>query len=224
MGPGPPGTSIRQGKGPLRRPDTRRARRFTRAVEALDRRGDAADLALKLDACLELWSARSTIGQYEGLRELVEKAEALARVLDDGPGLAQVQLRQAEAIALTGVVPRDARVGHRQGARSDRARRPAGFENPSLRAIHPGARGPGSRTRREGSAGVQRGPCAVRRDMGFWAGEGGGRAGATPRELTLKLVEPLHSILRARCLVPIDRLRAPRHPATPSSPSCRSPE
>jgi hypothetical protein len=101
MGPGPPGTSIRQGKGPLRRPDTRRARRFTRAVEALDRRGDAADLALKLDACLELWSARSTIGQYEGLRELVEKAEALARVLDDGPGLAQVQLRQAEAIALT---------------------------------------------------------------------------------------------------------------------------
>jgi tetratricopeptide (TPR) repeat protein len=74
------------------------------AVEALDRLGDAADLTLKLDACLELWSARSTIGQYEGLRELVEKAEALARVLDDGPRLAQVQLRQAEAVALTGVI------------------------------------------------------------------------------------------------------------------------
>jgi tetratricopeptide (TPR) repeat protein len=74
------------------------------AVEALDRLGDAADLTLKLDTCLELWSARSTIGQYEGLRELVEKAEALARALDDGPRLAQVQLRQAEAVALTGVI------------------------------------------------------------------------------------------------------------------------
>jgi len=75
------------------------------AVEALDRLGDAADFTLKLDACLELWSARTTTGQYEGLRELGEKAEALARGLDDGPRLAQVQLRQAEAVALTGVIP-----------------------------------------------------------------------------------------------------------------------
>ena len=80
------------------------AKSYQGAVEALDRLGDAADLTLKLDACLELWSARSTVGQYEGLRELVEKAEALARVLDDGPRLARVQLRQAEAVALTGVI------------------------------------------------------------------------------------------------------------------------
>jgi len=78
---------------------------YQAAVEALDRLGDAADLALKLDACLELWSAWNTIGQYDGLRELGEKAEALARALDDGPRLAQVQVRQAQAIALNGVIP-----------------------------------------------------------------------------------------------------------------------
>ncbi len=75
------------------------------AIEALDRLGDAADLTLKLDACLELWSARSTTGQFDGLRELGEKAEALARSLADGPRLAQVQLRQAQAVALMGVIP-----------------------------------------------------------------------------------------------------------------------
>jgi tetratricopeptide (TPR) repeat protein len=75
------------------------------AIEALDRLGDAADLTLKLDACLELWSARSVIGQYDGFGQLGEKAEALARALDDGPRLAQVQLRQAQAVALNGVIP-----------------------------------------------------------------------------------------------------------------------
>ncbi len=78
---------------------------YQAAVEALDRLGDAADLTLKLDACLELWSARSVSGQYDGVRELGEKAEALARALDDGPRLAQVQLRQAQAVALNGVIP-----------------------------------------------------------------------------------------------------------------------
>jgi class 3 adenylate cyclase/tetratricopeptide (TPR) repeat protein len=78
---------------------------YQAAVEALDRLGDAADLTLKLDACLELWSARHTIGQYDELRELGEKAEALARALDDGPRLAQVQVRQAQAIAASGVIP-----------------------------------------------------------------------------------------------------------------------
>jgi len=75
------------------------------AIEALDRLGDAADLTLKLDAYLELWSARSTTGQYDGLREVGEKAEALARALDDGPRLAQVQLRQAQAVTLNGAIP-----------------------------------------------------------------------------------------------------------------------
>jgi hypothetical protein len=75
------------------------------AVQALDRLGDAADLALKVDACLELWAARSSIGRYEGFRELAEKAEALARALDDGPWLALVQLRRAQAIGATCVMP-----------------------------------------------------------------------------------------------------------------------
>ena len=78
---------------------------YQAAMEALDRLGDAADLGLKLDACLELWSARGVTGQHEGVRELGEKAEALARDLGDRPRLAQVQLRQAQAIALDGVIP-----------------------------------------------------------------------------------------------------------------------
>ena len=75
------------------------------AIEALDRLGAAADLTLKLDACLEQWAALSVTGPYDRLRDLGEKAEALARTLDDGPRLAQVQLRQAQAIALIGAIP-----------------------------------------------------------------------------------------------------------------------
>ena len=75
------------------------------AVAALDRLGAAADLALKADACLELWAARSSLGQYEGFGELAQKAEVLARALDDGPRLAQVQLRRAQAIVATCVMP-----------------------------------------------------------------------------------------------------------------------
>jgi class 3 adenylate cyclase/tetratricopeptide (TPR) repeat protein len=75
------------------------------AIEALGRLGDAADLTLTLDACLELWSARSVLGQGDGLGQLGEKAEALARALDDGPRLAQVQLRHAQAVAHEGVMP-----------------------------------------------------------------------------------------------------------------------
>jgi class 3 adenylate cyclase/tetratricopeptide (TPR) repeat protein len=78
---------------------------YQAAVEALDQLGDAADLTLKLDACLELWSTRSVTGRYDGVRELSEKAEALARALDDGPRLAQVRLRQAQAVSLDGVIP-----------------------------------------------------------------------------------------------------------------------
>jgi class 3 adenylate cyclase/tetratricopeptide (TPR) repeat protein len=75
------------------------------ALEALDRLGAAADLTLKLDAYLELWSARIPFGQWDGLRELGEKAAALARALDDGRRLAQVQVRQAQAISFNGVIP-----------------------------------------------------------------------------------------------------------------------
>src|SRR5262249_42313880 len=78
---------------------------YQATVDALDQLGDAADLVLKLDACLELWSARSVGAQYHGIRELGDKAEALARALNDGPRLARVQLRQAQAVALDGVIP-----------------------------------------------------------------------------------------------------------------------
>ena len=78
---------------------------FQTAVEALDRLGDAADLTLKLDACLELWSAWLTLHDYEGLGDLGDKAAALARSLNDGPRLAQVQVRQAQAVAYSCVIP-----------------------------------------------------------------------------------------------------------------------
>ncbi|HET8577239.1 MAG TPA: adenylate/guanylate cyclase domain-containing protein [Methylomirabilota bacterium] len=78
---------------------------YETAMEALERLGEAADRSLYIDVCLELWSARSVFGQYEGSRELGEKAEGLARALGDGPRLAQVQLRQAQAISFSGVMP-----------------------------------------------------------------------------------------------------------------------
>jgi class 3 adenylate cyclase/tetratricopeptide (TPR) repeat protein len=77
---------------------------YRTTLEILDRLGAAADLTLKLDACLELWSARVPFGQWDGLRELAETAAALARALDDGPRLAQVQLRQAQAVSFNGVI------------------------------------------------------------------------------------------------------------------------
>ncbi len=81
------------------------ARFFEATVDALDRLGEAADLKLKLDACLELWATRISTGELQDLRELGEKAEALARRLDDGPRLAQVQVRLAQAVAVTEVIP-----------------------------------------------------------------------------------------------------------------------
>ncbi|HET7876016.1 MAG TPA: AAA family ATPase, partial [Methylomirabilota bacterium] len=75
------------------------------AVEALDQLGDAGDRILKLDAYLELWVTKISTSQLDGLRELGEKAEALARSLNDGPRLAKVQVRQAQAVALTGLLP-----------------------------------------------------------------------------------------------------------------------
>ncbi|MBI2469054.1 MAG: AAA family ATPase [Candidatus Rokubacteria bacterium] len=78
---------------------------YKAAVEALDRLGAAADLTLKLDAYLELWATRISTSQLADLPELAEKAEALARALDDGPRLAQVQVRQAQAVAYIGVIP-----------------------------------------------------------------------------------------------------------------------
>jgi class 3 adenylate cyclase/tetratricopeptide (TPR) repeat protein len=78
---------------------------FESAIEALDHLGDAADLGLKLDACLELWSNRITTGEMEDLPRLARESEALARRLGDERRLAQVQVRQAQAVAVTGVIP-----------------------------------------------------------------------------------------------------------------------
>src|SRR5947208_7301429 len=78
---------------------------YEASVDALQRLGDAADRNLELDAYLELWSTRISTGQVDGLGVLGDKVEALARSLDDGPRLARVQGRQAQAIALAGAVP-----------------------------------------------------------------------------------------------------------------------
>ena len=78
---------------------------FQSTVDALDQVGDGADFALKLDALLELWATKISTSQLEGLQTVGDKAEALARALSDGPRLAKVQVRQAQAIALMGLLP-----------------------------------------------------------------------------------------------------------------------
>src|SRR3989441_2076926 len=78
---------------------------YEASVDALQRLGDAADRNLELDAYLEAWSTRISTGQVDGLGALGDKVEALARSLDDGPRLARVQVRQAQAIALAGAIP-----------------------------------------------------------------------------------------------------------------------
>jgi class 3 adenylate cyclase/tetratricopeptide (TPR) repeat protein len=78
---------------------------YRAALETLDRLPATADRTLRLDACLGLWSARIPFGDWDGLRELGENAAALARTLGDGPRLAQVQLRQAQAVSFHGVIP-----------------------------------------------------------------------------------------------------------------------
>jgi tetratricopeptide (TPR) repeat protein len=78
---------------------------FQSAVDALDHLGEGADLVLKFDALLELWVTKISTSQLEALQEVGEKAEALARALNDGPRLARVQVRQAQALALMWLFP-----------------------------------------------------------------------------------------------------------------------
>jgi class 3 adenylate cyclase/tetratricopeptide (TPR) repeat protein len=78
---------------------------YEATVDAIHRMGDAADHQLEVDAYLELWSTRISTGRVDGLGELGDKMEALARALDDGPRLARVQVRQAQAIALAAAIP-----------------------------------------------------------------------------------------------------------------------
>jgi len=78
---------------------------YQSAVDALDHQGESADRVLKLDALLELWVTKVSTSQLEDLQEVGEKAEVLARALSDGPRLARVQVRQAQAVALMGLFP-----------------------------------------------------------------------------------------------------------------------
>jgi class 3 adenylate cyclase/tetratricopeptide (TPR) repeat protein len=71
---------------------------YETAIHALDQQGDDADLTLKLDAYLELGTARAESSQVEGYKELMDRAEALARALNDRERLAQVRVRQAQAL------------------------------------------------------------------------------------------------------------------------------
>ena len=71
---------------------------YEAAIRALDQQGEDADLALKLDAYLELGTARYESSQLEGHKELLDQAEVLARTLDDPERLAQVRVRQAQGL------------------------------------------------------------------------------------------------------------------------------
>src|SRR5204862_4222101 len=99
-------------------------------IEAVRHLGEAADRSLELDAYLELWSTRISTGHIDGLGELGQKVETLARALDDGPRLARVQVRQAQAIVLAGAVPgtlhRALERAREAAARADAARLRAG--------------------------------------------------------------------------------------------------
>jgi tetratricopeptide (TPR) repeat protein len=78
---------------------------YEAAADALQRLGADADPKLQLDTELELWSTRISTNRTEGLSELAVRVEALARRLDAGPRLAQVQVRQAQAISVAGAIP-----------------------------------------------------------------------------------------------------------------------
>ena len=78
---------------------------YEAAVDAFHRLGDAADPKQQLDAYLELWSTLLSINRVDRLGELTTRVEALARRLDSRPRLAQVQVRQAQAITIAGAIP-----------------------------------------------------------------------------------------------------------------------
>jgi len=78
---------------------------YTAAIGAAERLEDRAGRTLTLDACLELWVTRISLGETEGLRELGERAEELAQSLGDRPRLAKVRVRQAQAMAVTRLIP-----------------------------------------------------------------------------------------------------------------------
>ncbi len=107
---------------------------YEASVDATNRLGAAADRRLEVDAYLDLWSTRISTGQTAGLGELGDKVEALARALDDGPRLARVQVRQAQAVALAAAIPGTL------DAALDRAREAAAHADPRDLRTHSYAR------------------------------------------------------------------------------------
>jgi tetratricopeptide (TPR) repeat protein len=77
--------------------------RYGPAVDFYEAAADA--LKLELDVYLELWSTRISTNRVDGLHDLATHVEALARRLQAGPRLAQVQVRQAQAIAFASAIP-----------------------------------------------------------------------------------------------------------------------
>ncbi len=75
---------------------------YETAIRALDQQGDDADLTLKLDAYLELLTARHESSQFEekfeGYKKLMVQADALARALNDRERLAQIRVKEAQGL------------------------------------------------------------------------------------------------------------------------------
>src|SRR5262245_21271691 len=71
---------------------------YAAAIRALDQQGEDADQALKLDAYLELLTARHESSQLEGYKELLVQADGLARALNDRERLAQVRVKEAQGL------------------------------------------------------------------------------------------------------------------------------
>jgi class 3 adenylate cyclase/tetratricopeptide (TPR) repeat protein len=69
---------------------------FEGAIQAVDRAGDVGDQQVKLDALHELLANCVETGAVEGIRPLIEEAEALAARLGHRSGLARVRLQQAQ--------------------------------------------------------------------------------------------------------------------------------
>jgi tetratricopeptide (TPR) repeat protein len=79
---------------------------YEAALRALEQQGEEADLVLKLDAYLELYTAHTENGSVEGVQELTDKADALARRLNDRERLSQVRVRQAQGFWFLWAGPR----------------------------------------------------------------------------------------------------------------------
>jgi tetratricopeptide (TPR) repeat protein len=69
---------------------------FEMLVLAVERQRDTVDASLKLDAYLELYTARFENSEERGIQAVVARIEELARLVGDGSGLARVRLQQAQ--------------------------------------------------------------------------------------------------------------------------------